>query len=415
MTNKTTQIFNNQQVTLAPIIALLFIVWPLGSLALSIITINNRFSRIIFVLFWGLWGYSRVLPIGHDSASWTMEFLQYSTVSFNDFVENKVRSIGIESTDFLYSGFLFFLNKISNDIAIFWFINAAFFSYIYIRVLSESFKYIKTRQTPYEFYILLFIFLFFIPLPAYGVRYYYAALLLLLGLVQVILNKKSLFKIVIFITPLIHFSFIIPIVAYIYYELTKRKPSKYIWFLFIIVIITSLVVGMTSLAGIFEGLDVVEKKIEGYGDIGNRSEYYTSKSLFLIVDKFLYTAYSVFVLLIVRYKYNRKELFLTNELKSFNNYLIILGISLLFFINFLDVLDRFTIIFSLITILYFCIVYLINYQRKKILVNKMMIYGVVFWGFHIIVNLRRSLDVTSLHILKSSIIGILSNPLTGFS
>lgn len=403
--------YDRKTIGLNLLLAILFILWPLSAFVLSIITYKNRFSKVIFMLFWGLWGFSRTLISTHDSTAWTLEFIRYNRVTFNEFIDLKIRSIGAESTDFLYSLFLFIVNKITDSTAWFWLINSILFLFIYIKCYAVILN--KTSRNNIYLFILFLLFIFFIPPTAFGVRFYYAALIYIYSVVKIIIYDEKKFFFLLILTPLIHFSFFIGFAAYLYYHFThnRSRPQLYIYALIFVAIIFGFTIQFTALSDSFESISAFEQKIEGYGETSDRADHYASRSTFLIVDKLFYTLYALFVVVFIRYKQARSKIqFNQNDygINNFNYFLLVFFSSLLLFLDFPDVLSRFGIVFTLMTILYFTRLY-VTRDRNHFL-NNLTIFAIVFWGFHLIVNFRRSLGLIDLNLLKGSLISVLSGP-----
>lgn len=388
------------------LLLLLFLIWPFGGFILSLFTFPNRFSKLTIVLFWSIWGFTRILPYGHDSTAWTLEFIRYENISFLEFVSTKIRVLGIESTDFLYSLFLFLIRKLTASTALLWFILSGVFTYLYVKCYNIVLK--KQQKFSIGQLILFFLFIFFIPKTAYGVRFWFATLILIYSITQIIINKNNRYLYLLFIIPLIHFSFIIPLFSFIFYRFSRKNKRSLLYLLFAIFFINILLI-YTPLSRLFMDYDIINYKIEGYGNIDNRQNYYDSKSSFLIIDKFMYSIFSLYIILFMR---KRDYLFQNNIfLKNYSYFLIVFFISILSMINFLDILDRFTIVFTLMAIIFISLIYTINYQlkRNRIILNKLIFAGIIFWGFHLIVNFLRSNTIINNSIYYSNFFKLISH------
>lgn len=384
-------------------LTLIFCVWPFGASIISLVTFKNKYSQIIFMLFWALWGYSRILIWGHDATAWTREFFSYDFVTLSEFTTAKVRALGAESTDFLYSFFLFLMRKITDSSAILWATLSGLFTYLYIKAYYPLLKY--DNKSIGDF-IILILFLFFIPKTAFGVRFWFSALFFLISIVRIILYNDKRYIYLLPVTILIHFSFLLPVLAYGYYHFTRNNHKMSFLILFILLLMMVFAFEYTSLSNLFEDYSAFQSKVEGYGDISDRGDYFGSKSRFLVIDKFMYTLYSVFVLIyIIR---NRHIIGNNVLLLNLSRYLLIFFVLLLSLFRFLDVLDRFTIVFTLLTILYFAYVYKFAKKQYLIQVNRLLYGGMIFWGFHLLVNFVRSYGIINNKLFYSSFFSIIS-------
>lgn len=395
--------YSYQKIRLNIFLTILFIIWPFASFLLSLFTYKNKYSRIIFVLFWALWGYSRILIWGQDSTYWTREFFNYEYFSFSDFFLLKIGSLGSESTDFIYSLFLFIMSKITNSSAILWAILSGLFTYLYIKAYKPLFKH---GNRSIGDFIIFIIFMFFIPKTAFGVRFWFAVLIFLISIVRIILYNEKKYIYVLPITILIHFSFILPIIAYIFYRFTNRNRifSYSIFIGLLLVMVLSF--EFTSLANIFVDNSAFQDKVQGYGNVDDRVEYFGSKSNFLIIDKFMYTLYSLFVILFIQ----KNKYIVDNNILLINlsRFLLIFFIFILSLYRFLDVLDRFTIVFTLLSIIYFAYAYKIANKKYIQKLNYLLYTGLFFWGFHLLVNFVRSYSIINNKLYYTSLFNIIS-------
>ncbi len=385
------------------ILAFIFVIWPFGAFILSLLTFNLKISRIIFVLFWGIWGYSRNLIWGHDSTDWTLEFVSFSNLEFNEFITSHILTLGIDSTDFLISLLSFSISRITQNTAMFWFIHGLLFSYLYVKCYPTLLK--DQYHKKLGLFALFIIFFLFIPRTAYGVRFWYAALIYIYSIIKIILYNEKKYRILLFLAPLIHFSFIILVFSYIYYDLTNKNKKIFLTIWFTLAICFNLI-GFSNLIGFVENFPIFGRKIESYGNIQSRGEYFAEKSIFFMLDKYLYTFYSVFIVLLFRIKSNLTTLSINEQLRKFNYFLMIFLGTLIFLSDFLDALDRFSIIFTLLTILYFTHIYVFN--KNSILVVKLTFFSLLFWGIHLIVNYLRSSSSMNSTLWYNSLWGLIS-------
>ncbi len=402
--------YNKNVIGLNLLLVILFIVWPFGAFILSTITFRNKFSRIIFILFWGLWGFSRNLISTHDSTVWTFEFMRYTKVTFQEFAELKIKTLGTESTDFLYSFFLFLVSKITSSTAWFWLINSILFLLVYTKCYTAVLK--KTSLNNIYLFTLFILFIFFIPQTAYGVRFWYAALIYIYSVIKIIIYNKQKYLFLLILAPLIHFSFFIGLAAYIYFHFTHYhfRPKFYLSIIVFIAVISGFIIQFSTIGDSYSNFSAFEQKIDGYGETSDRSESYASQSTFLNIDRLLFTLYSLFIVISMRSKKVKNKLKSVQSdygLNNFNYFLMVFFSSLLFFVNFPDVLARFSIVFTLMTILYFIRLYITN-KDSSIYLNNLTLFAMLFWGFHLLVNFRRSLGVADINLFKGSLISIMT-------
>lgn len=142
-----------------------------------------------------------------------------------------------------------------------------------IKVITERYEYIAT--SPFIYTIGLFVIIPFTYFNA--LRYAFAMLLFLLCIIKIFIENKKYFLIVLFLTPLIHFSFWILIPLPFIVLVTKNKLR-----LATVVCIVSLFGSnfissgsMVSLSSKFL-FQSVSERVEGYGS-DSEAEYYAEK------------------------------------------------------------------------------------------------------------------------------------------
>lgn len=375
----------------------LFLFWPMGSFLISLLNLFKKESQVFYILFWGIVGYSRILISSNDSAYWTFLSLEYVNISFEDFCIMQLVSLGTTSTDFFYSLFLFLMSRITEYTAVFWMITSVIFAFFYVLTYRIIVKNIVDKN--HLISVFSFTYLLFIPYTAFGVRFWFAVLFFIFAVYNEILNSKSS-KLLLLLSVLTHFSFIYPVGIYLFYKVVGRK-SRYViyWYIIAILVLSFAIMGLSS----YLDSSVFTDKLEGYGDSTDRGEYFGSKSLFLLADMFLFPSYSVIVIvyLYIKIKLN------TNKQKMIVEFLLYFAISFLLLLNFYDALARFSVVLSLMTIL--CLLYLLG---NKVHISACILYvGILCYGIHILVNLRRSIDIFNPRIFIESIFGLLSRGL----
>lgn len=317
----------------------LFIVWPLGGFLLALTNLRKRTSAIVYVLFSALFAYSFHFKfLSADSSRLAIQFINYSKTS-NIFETILLFNSG-NITD-LYLPFSFvFVKQFSNNpkvlFAIFGFIYGVL-SYKSLKLLLENKKYTITWQI----FIITLIFISFYPLSAVnGVRFNTAALLLFCSIINIFIYNKSIWILGLFLTLLIHFSYIvvIPVILFLWfcrkYFNKKQKDFNWVYWLFTISLILSLIIPANFFAvdfllnlGIFS--DSVKWKLDAYTS-DNATSLYNERletSLFLNVSKYFGNVIKL-VLLILVFMIKRKasRFAILGEFKGFY-YILLLYLS----------------------------------------------------------------------------------------
>lgn len=351
---------------------MLFLTIPVCSFFVSLCKSTERYSNIIIVLFWGVLGYTRKLSISTDSAYWTNKMLSYANYGLSDFWREVTDSTSQDSLNILYYFLLYVYAHISTSTSFFWACWFMFSAYLLLKIYRINFDSVKSIGL--KEISLFACFLLFIPFSSYGVRFWLSAFLFVYGffLYNSGYVKKGLFFI--FLTPFFHFTFVVMLFMFILWRTTFSMPNiKKIICIVLFLFIAYIVFYYYNLSSFSSA---VENKWSYYSDQESRSEYFWAKSWFIILDKFLYIFYAfIFVY------YMALKKILSTEYKRMGYFLILLSVTCLVMFNFYDAFDRFTRIFSFMTLCYL-IKIVANYRVK----GGLIYFGILIYSYHVLVN-----------------------------
>jgi hypothetical protein len=350
---------------------LLFFIWPFGSFLISVATLHKyKSSRIIFVMFAVLYGYTFVLDQTVSDADNGRIVKQFYAVSDMDFSRFQDYLSADNNTDIFLPVSFYLISKISKNPHVLY----AYFAFIYSLFFMLSFNYlikiISNKRLNYRIIIFLILFVVYIRFSSInGVRFWIACFIYIFGIMKILIDCKYRYLILISITPFIHFSYFFGLlVVIVYFFIGKR--IKYCYLLLLISIIFPV--------------DYITKYIQNSGFFVSKSESYfrddnvsienfkRSNSNFYIIwgatiaQNFMSFALFVPSLLKVNYSYDKIE----SRLYSF----LIVYLS---FLNFAsgsyEVYRRFFEIFIML-----CFVFFIKILSNELIKYKSMILLEIF-------------------------------------
>jgi hypothetical protein len=308
----------------------LFLFWPFGSFLLALFNIKSKVSAVVYVLFSTLFGYSFTFQSeGADSYRIALVFRDYfQSTSFQGTIE-LFKEGGITDI-YLKLSYVIFKQFTDNPRFLFAWFGFVFgiFSYLSLRYLLD-FKFEKNTKM---LFVITLIFFSFYPLASVnGVRFNTAALIFFCSIINLFVYKKPIWLIGLFSTILIHFSFIIviPIIIGLLllrpYFSSERKNYKWVYIVFFITLIASLVIPTNFFSiGFLQDSDLISNSVSRKFDMYNSDDASRLRadrlesSLFLNVSRYFDYIIKVFILLLVlSLKKHSKNLNLLREHRSF--------------------------------------------------------------------------------------------------
>jgi hypothetical protein len=211
---------------------LLFLIWPLLSVYTAIVNYRANWAKNAIWLFVIYFGFSMTILEFSDGERYRDRFLQLTTEDIN--VSNYFERVLSESPDFIEPFITYYLSRITGDYRILFAVFGLIFGYFYSRniwlLINSSVGIIK------QFSIVLIITLALI-MPFWtivGFRFNTAFHIFLFGLLNYYIHNKKSYLLFIIISPLLHFSFIIPSIILLIIEILGYKYYKIYFYLFLL-------------------------------------------------------------------------------------------------------------------------------------------------------------------------------------
>jgi hypothetical protein len=263
----------------------LFLVLPFAGFITALMDVRTRLSGLVYVSFAMLFGFAiSFTDASADSYRYAQAFKQFdNTLDYNTILELYQNG---ELRD-LYRLLLFYFVSIftDNPKIMYSFAGLVFGILSYHSLLI----FVKERGEKWDKYILILTLCFFTFISLAninGFRFWTGALLLFFATYNFILERKTLWFILILITPLFHYGFILIVPVFILYRfiqpfLYNSKGVKYILFYaFVFFFILSWGLGTNSI-----NLSFLTQSDALSGAVGERIEYVNSADVASIIEK----------------------------------------------------------------------------------------------------------------------------------
>lgn len=288
---------------------MLFIFWPFASLIYSIKNFRRFESRNIVWLFAIFYGLVLVTTYsGLDAYRYAQDFI---SMAINQYSFSEVFGkyfIVKQETDIYEPLLMFIVSRFTSNPHIFYAIVGLIYGYFYSRniwFLIDRIYIVKKLSNGFYLGILLLAFSFVQSLFSLQfVRFSTASVIFIYGLLIAYFDKKNAGYIWMLITPLVHFSFIFPLVLILIFRFIPKKTN-----LFFIFFVISTFIIQTKLEVISNFISAyapsfLQDKVEGYTNplyaekvleaIDTTNWYIKYRADMLIYLGYLYTIYIYF-------------------------------------------------------------------------------------------------------------------------
>lgn len=279
-----------------------YILAPFATFLHSCYDLRKRSAQIVFVLFFGLFGYCHTFTdIRADSFRKYESFTNYAAEEFDDIFDDFRAG---ERKD-VFENLLFSTIKAFTDSPnIMMMIVGLFGGFFYMLVAR---RFLEDKHMSYTLPIA--ILLAFIVMESNislmgGIRNFSAFPLFMYSCIRLIIDERRIWLIGLLITPLIHFGFIVAVVAAIIIWLIKI-PNGILHYVAVVVCVASLFLDTSSYAGALDVVmgtidnEAIESRVSDYGEEDTDVEF--NKSLTTRLVRINNQVGAIFVALLLIY------------------------------------------------------------------------------------------------------------------
>jgi hypothetical protein len=257
---------------------ILFFVWPLGALMTAMSNARKPWAKNIIWAFIIFFGFTFVIPNdGVDANRYRDNLVNMHSqrdLSWSGFVG----LLYVEGTNFLdvfQPLITFFISRFTDNQRVLFSVFGLVFGFFYSRNLAMIMDQFKDR-IPRKIWPLLLLFALLVAFwQINGFRFWTATHMLLYGGLLVIMYRKPLGYLFIFITPLMHFAFIFPALIFAFYAIAGDRTL--IYFILFILSLFFIQLQVDSFLGYLPQLpSVYQAKVSDY-----TGDQYLSRVVFL--------------------------------------------------------------------------------------------------------------------------------------
>lgn len=405
-----TLLYNSRDKTLGYLL-ICFILWPFGTFLYSLYNYTHKESRIIFVLFTAVFGYSMIA----DSDELDLfrylekitEYIQLSSGEFFKMISGTYSGATNRDAGDLYVDIVAFLvSRFSSSGSVLMMVFGLVFGYVYSKSLALllSFNQLQNRYT----IILLICFSFIIGLEQLaGVRYGTAAYLFFTGSIKLIQNRGSINWLYILSAVFVHFGFIPGALLILIFPIIGKKE----WIIYGITILSFIVPNIfhsffMQFSSLFEG--GLSKKVNTYANVvvNDNTENTLAQAVWFVKYRFIIILnYSYIALAFCIYKTARLRTTL------YSKKLLLLTLLLLTLSNFTILIPEFSFRYKLVYLMFFMgYLYKIYSLNKNSITMQYIAYGALAASMlQIIYVLRCFLYYTPASLFYGNIVQIFIN------
>lgn len=374
-----------------------FILSPFLTFLYSCFNLRKRTAQIVFVLFFALFGYCHTFKdMRADSYRKYEAFNDYAVQEYGDIYDNFRAG---EEKD-IYEDLLFSTTKLFTDNPhIMMMIVGLFGGFFYMLVVK---RFLEDKHMEYTLPIaILLLFLVMesnIPIMG-GIRNFSAFPLFIYSTIRLLIDNKRIWILGLLLTPLIHFGYLIAVVATIVIWFIKI-PNGIMHYTAVVVCIGSIFLNTSSYEGIIEVTvgnidnESIANRVNDYGEEDTEEHFNASLTTRLVrVNNQIGALFVAALLIYIRR--NRERLLDSPYTKKIYHYLLFFIIISYALISFSVVGQRY--VYIAFVLLYFLLLNI--YQEHHNSAIRIFIYAMPFvFGIHILWTLYNCYCNTGLDI-----------------
>ena len=289
-----------------------YILSPFLTFLYSCFDLRKRSAQIVFVLFFGLFGYCHSFEDTRaDSYRKAQSFTNYAARDYediyDDFRAGEQKDI---YEDVLYSTVKSFTTDPHMMMMI-----VGLFAGVFYMLLARRFLEDRHMAYAWPIAILVIMFIFSLNIPQLGgIRTFTAFPIFTYSLIKLIFDGKRAWIVGILIAPLIHFGYIIATIVAIVAWLV-RIPNTLLHYVAIFICLTSIFLDTSSYTGALDMVlgsvdnDAIESRLTSYGDEDTDMEF--NKSLTTRLIRLNNQASAIFLVLLLIYLHRNWSSFRT--------------------------------------------------------------------------------------------------------
>ncbi|OYU81520.1 MAG: hypothetical protein CFE23_03375 [Flavobacterium sp. BFFFF1] len=344
----------------------LFVIWPFMAFISSVRNFSYHYAKNIIVFFYGLFGFTFIYSETSDSFRHAITFESAANRPFVEFFEivSGLYSEDGQKPDIFMDFIAFVVSRFTNDSRFFFMALGLILSWMLMKNIDLFNKLYAKKKTTIGLIFLVFLFVLIPPSRILSFRHYLASMVYLFAVYQYFTTKKPIFLIAIACSVFVHFGFLLVVALFFVYKYIGKSRNN----IYYVLIILSFFFAEQASAVIRQfgvGLDIgVDKVVNGYTNekyLQRVSEYQENRVGIINVYIRLTTLFMFFSILYHKFR-NKFFDAISEQLYSF-------ALLIFAFVNFTQGLEsitnRFSIVFQLLTCVFYIHLYTNNEVKKS--------------------------------------------------
>lgn len=210
-----------------------FLVWPFLSAIMAVFNYRAAYAKNIVWLFCAFFGYTFIISDGEMDANrykrWLVEMHKRADEPYARLLVEPYKDKGIYAGTDVYSHLMTLtVSRFTDDFRFFFGLIGLVFGYFYSRNIFMVLAHIKEKRLVLLSALLLMTLFLLIPFwNINGYRFYTAAMVFLYGVLKIMLEKKYGYFWAALLSPLVHFSFAVPVLTLLIYIIVGNRVWIY--------------------------------------------------------------------------------------------------------------------------------------------------------------------------------------------
>lgn len=392
--------YNNDKINL-----ILFFIWPFFSFLVSVFNFRDKRQRKYILFYFILFGLTAVYSKNtHDAFSHVEYFYQIAKKPLSDFwvIMSNVFSARDNNLTDLYATLVnFFVSRFTESPSFMFGFHALIFGAFYLKsvgVLYDEFQGNKNINA------LLFLFLFVSIIPIdkiQYVRFWTAAWIYIYAVLKLLHKKNRTDFILLFLTILIHASYMLPVMLVMVYFIIGAKPNIYFIILGFSIFLPNLLEDQIRTLSFLQESEIFNSKIKAYSlnelYVAQRETRFLTKAWYV---RFQVPAFFYTIVFLLSYIYIKRRKFIFDH---FQKILFCFSILFLSFVNFGNEIaslgERFVLLFFVFALAFLYRHFSLNNVKSVHFLSYLMILPGLLW---VVVQLRFMFDFMNAFMLIGS-------------
>lgn len=208
-----------------------FFIWPFGAFLASLRTIGNRVFSVMLVLFYFLYGFTYIIA-GKDQDTYrtSQYFKEAAKLSFGDLWDKIENLFAITNKpDFFQDLLQYLVSRFTDDVRVYFAVTAVMFAIVSAIIFEDVYRAKDVRFKTSIMVVLASLFLLLVLSPGRinSFRHYMATAIFLFAMNRYLSLGGLKYLAMLFVTPFIHFAFIMIVPLIILYKIIGDRYVVY--------------------------------------------------------------------------------------------------------------------------------------------------------------------------------------------